>query len=165
MRKNFKTILSVLIVLMLFASIPVLPAYASAAKVKCYTISSGKTTVYGNSSLTRKCDTVTGSQELKVLSVSRKYCKISYTGSDKRKKTGYISTRSILCGTDGESCRIKEKLKTYRRPGGKSGGSIPGGTKVKALGTSGKYTQVRYSKSGSTRFAFVKTSSFKSARK
>lgn len=165
MRKTLKTMLRMLIILLLFSSIPALPACASAAKVKCYTISSGKTTVYSNSSLTRKSGTVSGSQEIKVLSVSRKYSKISYTGSDKKTKTGYISTNAILCGTDGKSFKIQEKLNTYRRPGGKSAGSIPKGTKVKVLGTSGKYTQVRYSKSGSTRFAFVKTSSLKSARK
>ena len=165
MRKTIKTMLRMLIVLVLLSSMLALPACASAAKVRCYTISSGKTTVYGNSSLTRKCGTVTGSQEIKVLSVSRKYCKISYTGPDKKTKTGYISTRAILCGTGGESCKIKEKLKAYRRPGGKSSGSIPRGTRIKILGTSGKYTQVRYSKSGSTRFAFVKTDSLRSARK
>ena len=143
MRKTIKTMLRMLIVLVLLSSMPALPACASAAKVRCYTISSGKTTVYGNSSLTRKCGTVTGSQEIKVLSVSRKYCKISYTGPDKKTKTGYISTRAILCGTGGESCKIKEKLKAYRRPGGKSSGSIPRGTRIKILGTSGKYTQVQ----------------------
>ena len=115
MRKTIKTMLRMLIVLVLLSSMPALPACASAAKVRCYTISSGKTTVYGNSSLTRKCGTVTGSQEIKVLSVSRKYCKISYTGPDKKTKTGYISTRAILCGTGGESCKIKEKLKAYQR--------------------------------------------------
>lgn len=165
MKQIKRTALRIMITVLVLASLPALPALASSSKVKCYTISSGKTTVYENSSLTRKSGTLTGSDEIKVLSVSRKHCKISYTGKSGKKKTGYISTKAILCGTDGETCKVKVKLKAYRRPKGKSCGSIPTGSKVKILGRHGKYTQVRYSGSGSTRFVFVKTDSLKAARK
>lgn len=165
MRKLKRTALRIMIAALVLVSLPAAPALASSAKVKCYTISSGKTTVYENSSLTRKSGTLTGSDEIKVLSVSRRHCKISYTGKNGKKKTGYVSTKAILCGTDGHSCKVKVKLKAYRRPKGKSCSSIPAGTKVKILGTRGKYTQVRYTGSGSTRFVFVKTDNLKAARK
>ena len=137
---------------------------ASASKGKCYSISTGKTTVYTTSSLRKKCGTVSGSKEIRILSISKKACKIAYTDSDGRTKKGYIPTRAILRETDGKSCRLQKKLTIYRRPGGKSLGSIAGGSKIQVLGTSGKYTQIRCKRSGSTWFAFVKTAALKKAR-
>lgn len=164
MKRTFRIAVCTLPALMLAACLFTESVSASASKGRCYTISSGKTTVYGNSSLTRKCGTVSGSDKLTILSISRKSCKISYKTSDKKKKTGYVSTGAILRGTSGESFKVSQKLKACRRPGGKTCGSVSRGTKVTILGTSGKYTQIRYNTSGSTWFAFVKTEQLNKAR-
>ena len=164
MTKNMKAAFRVVMVVLILAYLLVSPAWASAAKTKCYTISSGKTTVYENSSLTRKKGSVSGSDELTVLSVSRKHSKISWKGADGKTKKGYISTKAILLKTDGTSCKVHEKVKTCRRPGGKTCSSVSAGSKVTVLGTKGKYTQIRYTRSGSARYAFVKTSNLKAAR-
>ncbi len=160
MKKMMITILT----LMLLISIPAGAMSASTVKCKTYTISTGKTTVYKNSSLTKKSGTVTGSTLLTVLSISGKSCKISYTSSSK-KKTGYISTKAILRSTSGKTSKVHKTLTAYRRPGGKSCGSVTKGSKVKILGTKGKYTQIRFTRSGTTWFAFVKTSCLRSALK
>lgn len=160
-----KRILIAILTIVLLVSIPAKAMPASMAKCKCYTISSGKTTVYRDSSLTRKSGTVSGSKALTVLSVSRKSCKISYAGSGSRKKTGYVSTKAILCSTSGKTRKVHKTLKACRRPGGSSCGSVSRGSSVKILGTRGKYTQIRFTRSGTTWFAFVKSSSLKSALK
>jgi len=133
-------------------------AKASTA-IKCYTISSGNTTVYSNTGLTRKYGTIFGSDQITVKQVTDRYCKVSYPIS-RGTKTGYIRTSAILTKTMGSSYKSRAKITTYRRPGGGSYGYVSNGDTVKVLGTYGSYTQLKYPVSGGYKYAFVSTSNY-----
>lgn len=129
---------------------------AAAATRKCYTISSGNTTVYSDTGLTRRCGVIYGTDEVTVITVTGKYCKVSYPISRGR-KTGYIPTSAILRGTTGNSYRARGKFSTYKRPGGGTYGYIAVNDTVTVLGTYGNYTQLKYPVSGGYKYAFVTT--------
>ena len=112
---------------------------ADAATRKCYTISSGNTTVYSNTGLSSRYGTIFGSDELIVQDVTGGYCRVSYPVSWGW-KTGYIPTSAILTGTDGNDYRARARMTTYKRPGGASYGCIDPNDTVKVLGTYGGYT-------------------------
>lgn len=137
------------------------PVNAESSKGKCYTISSSGTIVYSNTSLTRKCTTLSGSDKIKVLSVSRGCCRVSFPEKKNGIKKGYIRTNSIFLSTSGSTKKVREKVTVYRRPDGKSWGSVAKGSKVTVLGHTGKYSQIRFRYSGSVRYGFVKTSKLK----
>ena len=134
------------------------PAKASAATIRSYTIGSGNTTVYSNTRLSKRYGTIYGSDELRVLRVTDRYCKVTYPVS-RGTKTGYIQTRALLTKTTGGSYRSRAKIIAYKHPGGGSYGYISGGDTVKVLGTYGNYTQVKYPVSGGYKYAFIATSS------
>ena len=119
-------LLALLIVCTLF------PAQALAAGGRrCYTISSGNTTVYSNTGLSKKYGTIYGSDEVTVLSVTGSYCRVQYPIGGGRTKTGYIRTGAILLGTGGSDYKAAAKITTYKRPGGGSYGYISKGDTVK----------------------------------
>ena len=130
---------------------------ADAATRKCYTISSGNTTVYSNSCLSSRYGTIFGSDELTVQDVTGRYCRVTYPVS-RGTKTGYIPTGAILTGTTGNDYRARGRVTTYKRPGGASYGYIDANDTVKVLGTYGSYTQVKYPVSGGYKYAFITTS-------
>lgn len=134
------------------------PAKASAATVRCYTINSGNTTVYSNTGLSSRYGTIYGSDELKVVQVTDRYCKVTYPVA-RGTKTGYIATGKILTKTMGNSYRSRAKITAYKRPGGASYGYISSGDTVKVLGNYGSYTQVKYPVSGGYKYAFISSSS------
>lgn len=149
-----KSILTLFILAVMFGifSVP-----ASAATRKCYTISSGNTTVYSNTGLSRRYGTIYGSDEVTVLNVTDQYSRVRYPISGGRTKTGYIHTSAILLATSGASYKAGARVTTYRRPGGASYGYIDKNDNVMILGRSGNYTQVKYPVSGGFKYAFVAT--------
>ena len=133
-----------------------LPAEAASVR-KCYTISSSNTTVYSNTGLTSRYGAIYGSDEVTVLDVQSRYCKVSYPTS-KGSKTGYIPTSAILTKTTGSDYRASAKITTYKRPGGSSYGYIASNDIVKVLGERNGYTQVKYPVSGGYKYAFITNS-------
>lgn len=153
MAKRFLT-MGALTVLMLAGSVFWGNSTKASAAVKCYTIGSGNTTVYSNTGLTKKYGTIYGSDQLTVLQVTDRYCRVTYPVS-RGTKTGYISTKSILTKTTGSSYKSRAKITTYRRPGGSSYGYISSGDQVKVLGDYGSYKQVKYPVSGGYKYGFI----------
>lgn len=128
---------------------------------KLYTISSGNTRVYSNTSLTNGSGWIYGSDEVTVLEITRTYCKVNYPISGGRTKNGYVSTNALFTAVSGKSYASRAKITTYRRPGGSSYGYVSKNDSVLVLGTSGSYTQVRYPVTGGYKFAFIKTTDCK----
>ena len=155
-RKVFSKLLSVMLAITLIMGVAHIPVYA-ASTTKCYTISSGNTTVYSNTGLTNRYGAIYGSDEVTVLSVTSRYSRVRYpiTGGT---KTGYIPTSAILTAVSGNSYQAKRKVTTYRRPGGYTYGYIAQNDTVTVFGRSGNYTQVKYPVSGGYKYAFVSTS-------
>lgn len=132
---------------------------ASAATRKCYTISSGNTTVYSNTGLTRKYGSIYGTDEIKVITVTSRYSKVNYPISGGRTKTGYIPTSAILTATSGITKKSSGNFVTYRRNNtGISYGYVETNDNVMILGTSGSFTQIKYPVSGGYKYAFAATS-------
>ena len=134
-------------------------AFAAVTR-KCYTISSGNTTVYSNTGLTTRYGSIYGSDEVTVLDVTSRYCRVTYPISGGRTKTGYIPTSAILRGTSGNSYKSRGKVTTYKRPGGGTYGYVSKGDTVTVLGTYGNYTQLKYPVSGGYKYAFVTTGDY-----
>lgn len=132
------------------------PTYAAYTR-KCYLINNSNTTVYSNSGLTRRYGTIYGSDEITVLYVTSRYCRVSYPISGSRTKTGYIPTNTILTGTSGSTYTASAQVTTYRRPNGYSYGYISRGDRVTILGTYGNYTQVKYPVSSGYKYGFITT--------
>lgn len=131
---------------------------ADAATRKCYTISTGNTTVYSNTGLSVRYGTIFDSDELIVQTVTGSYCRVTYPIS-RGTKTGYIPTSAILRGTTGSDYRSRARITTLKRPGGASYGYVDTGDVVRVLGTYGDYTQIKYPVSGGYKYAFIATSS------
>ena len=154
--KAFRRVLSILLTVAILSGISPVPASAASFR-KCYTISSGNTTVYSNTRLTKKYGTIYGSDEVTVLLDKDANCKVRYPITRARTKTVYIRTTRILTQTGGSSKRSSGKITTYRRPGGASYGYISKNDTVKVLGVHGNYTQVKYPVSGGYKYAFITT--------
>lgn len=153
-----KSILTAALMITLIAML--FPTVSSAAVTrKCYTISSGNTPVYSNAGLTSRYGTIYGSDELRVLDVTRTYSRVTYPIAGGRTKTGYIRTSAILWGTGGNTYTSSAQLTTYKRPGGASYGYISRGDRVMILGSSNGYTQLKYPVQNGYKYAFVPTAS------
>lgn len=148
-----KTMLMALIIAVACALWPM--SSSAAESRKCYTISSGNTTVYSNTGLTKKYGTIFGSDELKVSKVTDRYSKVTYPIANGKTKTGYVKTSAILLNTTGKTYASKAKITTYKRPGGASYGYVSKGDKATILGDKGKYTQIKYPAGGGYKYAFV----------
>lgn len=156
MKKILKNMLLAFLILTIVCILcPVQPSAASTRK--CYTISSGNTTVYSNIGLTKRYGTIYGSDEIRVVTVTSKYTKVTYPVSGGRTKTGYIRTSQILLGTGGYTYQSRAKIETYKRPSGASYGYISSGDRVVILGKTGSYTQVKYPINGGYKYAFIST--------
>lgn len=131
---------------------------ANAATHRLYTISSGNTRVYSDSSLRQGSGWIYGTDEVKLLEISTSYCKVEYPVAGGKTRKGYVSTGSLFTATKGKSYTSRAKILTYRRPNGYSYGYISKDDAVFVLGTSGSYTQLRYPVLGGYKYAFVKTS-------
>ncbi len=151
-----KSVLAIVVSAMVAAT--AFPTTASAASVrKCYTISTGNTTVYSDTALTKKIGTIFDSDEITLVKAAEKYSKVTYPIAGGKTKTGYIKTSAILLSTKSTSYTASEKVTTYKRPGGAEYGYISKGDKVLNFGVKGKYTQVRYPVSGGYKYAFIHT--------
>lgn len=149
---------ALVIVLAAVIFVAMFPITSSAASTKkCYTISTGNTTVYSNTGLTKKYGTIYDTDELTVITVKSKYSKVKYPTSDGKTKTGYIHTSAILLNTTGSSYTSSAKVTTYKRPGGAEYGYISKGDKVVKLGVKGNYTQVKYPVSGGYKYGFIRS--------
>lgn len=154
MEKLWSKILSSMLILSVMLCMLCVPVSAASTR-KCYTISSGNTSVYSDTELTSKYGTIYGSDEVTVLGVYSSYSEVRYPVSGGGTKTGYIPTGAILTSTSGHSCRAGARITTYKRPGGASYGYIDKNDAVVVLGRSGNYTQVKYPVSGGYKYAFV----------
>jgi murein DD-endopeptidase MepM/ murein hydrolase activator NlpD len=158
MKSTIKKLSTLLMAVALFTSIAV-PTASAASTIKCYTINSGNTTAYSNTSLTKKVGTIYATDELTVRNVTGKYCQVTYPLDRGGTRTAYIPTSSILVNTTGSTKTSSMKVTTYRRNNTqKSYGYIAKGDSVKILGTKGNYTQVKYPVSGGYKYAFITTS-------
>ena len=160
MKKTFQKLITAILLFSISAGIQTVSSSA-AAVTKCYTIHTGNTTVFKNKSLTKKYAAIHDSDELSVKSAGTKSSKITWKSKKGKIKTGYIRTSAILKNTTGKTYTAKKKIKAYQRPNGLPYGNIPSKQKVTVLGTSGKYTQIRYSAGGSSRYAFITTDNAK----
>lgn len=150
-----KKIVAFISTLILLISLIPLPVSAASTR-KCYLIENRNTPAYGNSSLTRQIGTIWGSDEIQVITVTSRYCYVSYPAG-KRRKYAYIPTNKILTGTGGNTYSAQQKIVTYKRPGGSTYGSIYKGDRVTILGTYGNYTQIKYPIYAGYKYAFVTT--------
>ena len=98
MKKSKKSLILILAAAAILSMLLTIPVLAASTR-KCYLIKNQNTTVYSNTALTKRYGTVYGSDEIKVLSVTSKYTRITYPISKGRTKTGYIKTSAILKGT------------------------------------------------------------------
>ena len=119
LRTKIKSVIAVICAFLMVCMVMNTPAYAAYTR-KCYLINNANTTVYSNSGLTRRYGTIYGSDEITVLYVSSRYCRVSYPISWSRSKTGYIPTNAILTGTSGNTYTASAQVTTYRRPYGYS---------------------------------------------
>lgn len=154
LRKKLKSVIAVVCAFLMVSMVLNIPTYAAYTR-KCYLIRNANTTVYSNSGLTWHYGTIYGSDEITVLSVTDRYCRVSYPISRLRSKTGYIPTNAILTGTSGNTYTASAQVTTYRRPYGYSYEYISRGDKVTILGTYGDYTQVKYPVSNGYKYGFV----------
>lgn len=154
LRKKLKSVIAVVCAFLMVSMVLNIPTYAAYTR-KCYLIRNANTTVYSNSGLTWRYGTIYGSDEITVLSVTDRYCRVSYPISRSRSKTGYIPTNAILTGTSGNTYTASAQVTTYRRPYGYSYGYISRGDKVTILGTYGDYTQVKYPVSNGYKYGFI----------
>ena len=159
MNRRIRQLSIIFFVIISIMCMSVTPVFGASTR-KCYSISTGNTTVYKDTALKVKYGAIYASDEITVLDVTSRYCKVNYPTSNGRTKTGYIYTSAILRGTTGSSYRSRAKITTYKRPGGSSYGYISKGDTVKVLGTYGNYTQVKYPVSGGYKFAFIATSNY-----
>ena len=157
-KNKIRRIIAIVCVFLMVCMMMNIPTYAAYTR-KCYLINNANTTVYSNSALTRRYGTIYGSDEVTVLYVSSRYCRVSYPISASRSKTGYISTSAILTGTSGTTYTASAQVTTYRRPNGYSYGYISRGDRVTILGTYGNYTQVKYPVSNGHKYGFITTAS------
>lgn len=156
MKRAWQKIMAAILIVSVSVSISPVPISA-ASTVRCYTIKTGKTTVYQNKDLTKGYAVIQGPDELLVSSVSKKSVKITWKEGTGESKTGYIQTSAVLTKTTGKKYTARAEVRAYRRPGGRSSGQIISGQEVMKLGTKGRYTQVRYLSSNGDCYAFVKT--------
>ena len=156
-----KKILSIILVFAMVMALFVSPVMAwSALNTKCYTITTGNTTVYNsNSTSSGKKGTIFGSDEIKILgSYSNGFYYVEYpiTGGTKK---GYILKSAVLINTSASTRYASSKIKAYRRNStNNTYGSIYKNDEVLVFGTRGSFTQVRYPVSSGYKFAWIKTS-------
>ena len=147
----------VLLAAMLLPTMEMRESYA-ANFMKCYTISSGYTTVYNSTSLRTKLGTIYPTDELQLREIQKNYVKVTYPVS-RGTKTGYIPTGAVLLATGGYTKQAARKITTYRRNStSKSYGYIAVGDKVIVLGTKGSFIQVCYPVNGGYKVAWIRSS-------
>ena len=158
MRENSKFICFALIILAGSFIAGTNTKKAGAATRKCYTINTSNTRVYSNTALTRGYGWIYATDEIKVITVTGKYSKVTYPIAKNRTKTGYIATNRILTATGGSTYKSNGRFNTYRRNGGKYYGYVAKNDNVMILGTKGNYTQIKYPVSGGYKYAFALSS-------
>ena len=156
MRRSFQKIMVAALAVLVFGIVWAVPSYGAPA-ARCYTIQRGTTTVYRDKELTQKYGFIRGKDELSVKSVTKKSAKVTWKTGDKKTRTGHIRLNTVLTGTSGKKYTVKAKLQPRRRPGGPSYGTLSAGQKVTVLGTRGRYTQIRYTAGGGSRYGFITT--------
>lgn len=158
MKRLSKKAISLLLTVVMVLSLAAPEVFAAGAR-KGYTITSGNTTAYSNTGLTKKLGTIYGTDELTIIDVTGRYTKVSYPLSRGGTKTGYIPTSAVLTKTSGTTKKALGQITTYRRNNkNNTYGYISKGDDVLILGTSGSYTQVKYPVSGGYKYAFITTS-------
>ena len=114
MRENLKFICLALIILAGSFAIGTNVKKAGAATRKCYTINTSNTRVYSNTALTRGYGWIYATDEIKVITVTGKYSKVTYPIAKNRTKTGYIATNRILTATGGSTYKSNGRFKIGR---------------------------------------------------
>lgn len=155
MKKKFTSIILCFLIIIVTFSLPVI---AGSTTIKGYTIYSSNTTVYSNTTLSKKYGTIYPSDELTVHLVKDKYCQVTYPVGKGKTKTGYIQRSALLTQTSGKKARATDRITTYRRNNdSQTYGYIAKNDLVEILGTKGKWTQVKYPVSWGYKYAFIKS--------
>lgn len=156
-----KRLISFIIAVAMVMTLAVSPVMAWSAKnTKCYTITTGNTTVYNsNSTSSGKKGTIYGSDEIKILSsYSNGFYYVEYPIT-RGTKQGYILKSDVLISTSASTRYATSKITTYRRNNTDNPyGSIYKDDEVLVFGTRGSFTQIRYPVSGGYKFAWIKNS-------
>lgn len=131
---------------------------ANAATRKGYIIGTSNVRVYSNTALTRGYGWIYPTDEVRILTVTSRYSKVTYPVS-RGYKTGYIATGNILTATGGTTYTSKGKFTTYRRDNtANTYGYVETNDRVLVLGARGSFTQIKYPVSGGYKYAFARTS-------
>lgn len=131
---------------------------ASASTRKGYVIGTSNVRVYSNTGLTAPYGWIYPTDEVKVLTVTSRYSRVTYPTS-RGYKTGYIATGNILTATGGTNYTAKGKFTTYRRASAANTyGYVSKNDRVLVLGTRGNFIQIKYPVSGGFKYAFARTS-------
>jgi hypothetical protein len=126
------------------ASTLLLPPISSTKYMKCFSISTGNTPAYSDSSLSKQIGVIYGTDEIYVASMNGKWAFVSYPISGGR-KSAYIHTSAItFCNFNNVVITSFSKITTYKRPGSSSYGYISIGDLVYTIGSSTNYYQVIY---------------------
>ncbi len=140
--KNFlKYCMSLTFALLFITSLTKIKANASTTTM--YTIKTGNTQIYSDTSLNRKYCTVSDKTELVLLGIDDQYCKIKWSTGNST-KTGYVARDAVLLSKTLTMYTAANRVTTYKRPGGAEYGYISKGDKTAILGTRGTFVQVRY---------------------
>lgn len=158
MKNMMKKLASILMAVAILASLAVPSVFAVSGNTKCYIIDNHNITAYKNSGLTQKAGTIYPSDELQVLEVTSRWCRVSYPLDRGGRRIAYIPTGAILRGTTGSTVTATGKLTTYKRPGGSSYGYVATGDQTTILNQSGDWWQVKYPVSSGYKYAMVKSS-------
>lgn len=133
-------------------------AQAASAR-KCHLVGTSNEPGYSDTALTKKKGTIFPTDEITVLSVTSKYCKITWPISGGT-KTGYIRTSAILTGTTGPTYYTIKNTTTYQHNNTAAKyGTTTVGDSIIWLGMSNGMVQIKYPVSSSGyKYAFVKAS-------
>lgn len=157
--KNIKSHLFVAMFLLLSVFVISDSGKASAATRKGYVIGTKNVRVYSNTGLTVGFGWIYPTDEVRVITVTGRYSKVTYPISGGRFKTGYIATSTILTATGGTTYTSRGKFTTYRRDNSNNTyGYVDKNDRVLVLGSRGSFTQIKYPVSGGYKYAFAKTS-------
>lgn len=160
MREKKRLFLLKMLVCIIFAGIFVLEGAtkADAATRKGYIIDTSNVRVFSNTGLTSGYGWIYPTDEVKVITVTGRYTKVTYPISGGRYKTGYIATGKILTATGGTTYTSSGNFTTYRRNStANTYGYVEKNDRVMVLGTKSNYTQIKYPVSGGYKYAFAKT--------
>ncbi len=174
-KKIAKTLSIVLVIVTIFSSISVMasaaalswPSVSSKSPATAYTYSTGKTSVYNSSSLSKRICKVSAADEIKIYSISKNsnntMIALCSFRLNNRLKYGYINLKAITPATrPSEKFTSRATLTTFRRDKTSATyGTVSKGAVVYTLATNSSWTQIMYSTNNSSwRIAWIPTTNY-----